>query len=90
MCFQGRRADIFALGLIYYFVFSDGRHAFGTTRAEIRENVLSPDFYPELPLALQYIGFQDVIRIMLAHNYRDRPTADIVLATILQMLPDEQ
>lgn len=34
MSLQGKSADIFALGLVFYYVFSGGQHPFEGSKAE--------------------------------------------------------
>ena len=72
----GKSVDIFAAGLIFYFVLSEGRHAFGSRL--VRELNISQG---RLQVEDVHLGAEakDLILTMLQRKGKDRPTAAQVL-----------
>jgi serine/threonine protein kinase len=73
----GRSVDIFAAGLIFYYVLSGGKHAFGSRM--MRESNISTG---KLELDTSFLGVEaeNLVKEMLRKRAKDRPTAKQVLS----------
>lgn len=69
--------DIFAAGLIFYFVLSDGEHAFGPRM--VRESNISL-YRPQIDSSLLSFEAENLIRAMLSKAPQMRPSARRVLS----------
>lgn len=72
----GKSVDIFAVGLIFYFVLSEGGHAFGSRL--VRESNISTGKL-QVDSTVLSAEADDLIRSMLRRKAKDRPTAGQVL-----------
>lgn len=72
----GKGVDIFAAGLIFYFVLSGGDHAFGTRL--VRESNISTGKL-QIDSTILSAEADDLIRWMLRRKGKDRPSARQVL-----------
>lgn len=73
----GKSVDIFAAGLIFYYVLSEGEHAFGPRL--VRESNISIGKL-QVDSTILSAEADDIIRWMLAKKAKDRPVARQVLA----------
>jgi serine/threonine protein kinase len=73
----GRSVDIFAAGLIFYYVLSGGKHAFGSRI--MRESNISTGKL-ELDTSFLSVEAENLIKEMLRKRAKDRPTAKQILA----------
>ena len=72
----GKSVDIFAAGLIFYFVLSGGKHAFGSRM--MRESNISIGKL-EIDSKILTVEADNLIREMLRKRAKDRPTAKQIL-----------
>lgn len=81
---QSGKSDIFALGLVFFFVLSKGRHVFGVTRSETRRNILNPAFQPIIMFNdAKWQAYKVIIQQMIQHDPTLRPACEDVLKNIL-------
>lgn len=73
----GKSVDIFAAGLIFYYVLSGGKHAFGSRM--LRESNISTG---KLEINTSFLNFEaeNLIKEMLKKRAKDRPTAKQILS----------
>ncbi|CAL8141653.1 unnamed protein product [Orchesella dallaii] len=73
-------SDIFALGCLYYFVVTDGKHPFGDqirSQVNILDGTLMIDYKHVLHGCSQNVLF---IKLMLSKNPISRPTCSVILS----------
>lgn len=72
----GRSVDIFAAGLVLYYILSGGEHAFGTKL--VRESNIVKG-RPQMNQGFLSEEARDLLKTMLKANAKERPTAESVL-----------
>ncbi|ODM88907.1 Serine/threonine-protein kinase/endoribonuclease IRE2 [Orchesella cincta] len=74
-------SDIFALGCVYYYVMTDGKHAFGDS-VRVQVNILDGksliNITEVLHCCVQNVLF---VRLMISSNPKSRPSCSTLLAT---------
>ncbi|ORX87399.1 kinase-like protein [Anaeromyces robustus] len=70
-CYNGPEADIWALGLIFYYICTEGKKPFSTIKDIITTEVKFPDF---INTNTMYNNLKDLIQKMLNKNYKNRIT----------------
>lgn len=74
-----RRADIFSLGLVIYFIGSNGRHAFGDDKFEWSTNIKNNKNRDLSNIKIPSENAMDLLDWMLRFEPRERPTAKEIL-----------